>query len=129
MGIEVEPFTWRQTANPRPLSSWQAAPSTPGFYELGFMHEGRFEPKYGGRASTLPLRERLRQHWVGSHNPNVTRNRDKLWYRYRDLPTDKHARVVEALFLAAFAYDPETRQGYEWNRRHEWSQMRYEFED
>lgn len=110
-----ELFTWRDVANPRSLSLWALAPDEPGFYELGFVRGGRFEPRYGGRASGLTLRERLRQHWERSHNPHVWRERKRVSYRCKPLPSDAHARYVEAHYLAAFDYP--------WNQRQEWSEM------
>ena len=118
MKRKPEEFTWRDAANPRPLSMWKSAPAAPGFYELGFVDRGYFEPKYGGRASELTLRERLKQHWVASHNRNIELNRTQLWYRCKDLPTAVHARVVEAHYIAAFEY--------EWNRRQEWAEFFHE---
>ena len=113
-----EEFTWRHAANPKPLSLWEDAPSAPGFYELGFLRKGRFDPKYGGRASELTLRERLKQHWRESHNRKIEVNKVELWYRCKDLPTAVHARVVEAHYITAFEY--------EWNNRQEWSQFLHE---
>jgi hypothetical protein len=113
-----EEFTWRDAANPRPLSMWESAPLDPGFYELGFVRKGRFEPMYGGRASGLTLRARLKQHWSASHNRQVALNRTQLWYRCKVLPTQAHARVVEAHYVIAFEYA--------WNKRQEWSEFFHE---
>jgi hypothetical protein len=115
MSQPVVEFTWRQAANPRQLGLWELAPDSPGFYELGFMRSGQFEPKYGGRASELNLRQRLRQHFLGSHNRSVARNSGQLWYRCKALPTAAHARLVEAHYVTAFEY--------EFNKRQEWSEF------
>jgi hypothetical protein len=109
-----ERFTWNQAPRPKPLSLWSLAPDEPGFYELGFVRGGSFEAKYGGRASDLTLRRRLRQHWEGSHNPEVRRHRSALWFRCKALPDASYARAVEAHYLAAFDYD--------WNARQEWAE-------
>ena len=109
-----EEFTWNLVPRPKPLSQWLLAPVQPGFYELGFMHGLSFEPKYGGRASGLTLKERLRQHWEHSHNAQVRRHRAQLWFRCKALPSARYARYVEAHYIAAFDYD--------WNSRQEWAE-------
>lgn len=115
MARKPEEFNWREAANPKMLSLWESAPESPGFYELGYVKNGVFSPMYGGRASELSLRQRLRQHWLKSHNLNVRRNRSKLWYRCKGLPTAVHARLVEAHYIAAYEYP--------WNQRQEWTEF------
>ena len=109
-----EEFTWNEVPRPIPLSVWDLAPDKPGFYELGLFRGLSFDPKYGGRASDLTLRQRLRQHWQNSHNKQVRRNRAHLWFRCKPLPDASYARFVEAHYLAAF--------DYEWNERQEWAE-------
>ena len=108
------PWSWAQEARPRRLSEWACAPKTNGFYELGYMTEGRFEAKYCGRAAGVTLATRLRQHHVYSHNPKVRRYSNKLWYRCKSFKTFELAAYVEALHLAALEYA--------WNERNEWRQ-------
>jgi hypothetical protein len=107
----LEPWDWADVEPPRSLSKWGLAPGTPGFYELGLIENGRFEPKYGGRAR-VRLSERLCQHYLRSHNPEVRKQAGKLWYRCKALVTSEEATFAEAMHIAAFEYP--------WNRRNEW---------
>jgi len=108
-------FSWRKTANPRMLSLWESAPDSSGFYEIGYLSDGKFKPMYGGRASEMSLRQRLRQHWKKSHNRKIFQNRSKLWFRCKSLPSPQHARLVEAHYIAAYDYP--------WNKRQEWNEF------
>ena len=70
---------------------------------------------YGGRATRQTLRLRLKQHYAGSHNPQVRAHAHELWYRCQLFETVPEAEVVEGLFIAAFDYP--------WNQRNEWKQQ------
>ena len=109
-------YPWRWSTRPRPLIEADAAPGSYGFYEIGFFVRGRFKRKYCGRAAGTSLKSRLRKHWRSSHNKNIAKNREELWYRYKQLGSREEARYVEAVHLAALEKD------YEWNDRQEWKQ-------
>jgi len=109
---------WSWSSQPRPLGLYKEAPERYGFYEIGYWIGGEFKPKYGGRAAGTTLRQRLRKHFQGSHNPHIQAEapEGRLWYRYRVLDSRAEARFVEALQVIAFEKD------YEWNDRQEWTQ-------
>ncbi len=98
---------------PRRLSEWASAPDTNGFYELGFITGGSFEPMYCGRAAGVSHRLRFRQHFTRSHNQEVRRHATELWFRCKGFESVKVAAYVEAVHLAAL--------DYKWNRRNEWA--------
>lgn len=106
-------WDWADEEPPRRLSEWTRAPDKVGFYEIGFLKQD-FVPMYGGRAAGTTLRERLHQHWSGSHNENIVKNRLKLWYRCKAFKTVELASFVEAVSIAAMDYP--------WNKRNEWTQ-------
>jgi|SRR6185295_9339008 len=114
MGSDPYPKSWKWSAeaHPKRLSEWVTAPDRAGFYELGFM-KGQFAPMYCGRAAGVTLRARLRQHYLRSHNANVRKYSNDLWYRYKVFDTFELAAFVEAVHIAAFQY--------EWNNRNEWA--------
>jgi hypothetical protein len=107
-------WSWAKETKPLKLSEWACAPNTNGFYELGFVVSGSFEPKYCGRAAGVSLGERLHQHFRRSHNENVRRHAHELFYRCKSFPTADVASFVEAVHIAALDYD--------WNKRNEWVQ-------
>jgi hypothetical protein len=115
MKINEYPRPWNWTAAPRPrkLSEWAFAPNTNGFYELGFIAGGSFEPKYCGRAAGVTLRQRLRQHFLSSHNHEVRSHTAQLWFRCKSSESADVASFVEALHIAAL--------DYQWNKRNEWA--------
>lgn len=98
---------------PRKLCEWACAPATNGFYELGLIAEGSFEPMYCGRAAGVSLRQRLRQHSVCSHNPEVRRHATELWFRCKSFESAEVASYIEAVHITAL--------DYEWNKRNEWA--------
>jgi len=65
-----------------PLSEYDRAPNDHGIYEIGVMLGVEFEPKYIGRAWHTTIRERLRSHFLGSHNPEVYRHRHEALCRW-----------------------------------------------
>ncbi len=107
-------WDWAREEQPRRLSDFFLAPDKIGFYELGFMKGGMFEPQYAGRAKGVTLRQRLGQHYRNSHNAEVRKNRDNLFFRCKVFKTEELAAYVEAVSIAAFEY--------QWNRRNEWTQ-------
>jgi hypothetical protein len=107
-------WDWANEAKPRKLAEFVTAPDKIGFYELGWYKQGKFVPMYCGRARGMSLRDRLRQHFTHSHNPNVRANRDDLYFRCKAFKTEELASYVEAVTIAAFSYP--------WNRRNEWTQ-------
>ncbi len=108
-----KPWNWSAEPRPRPLGDCSMAPEEFGFYEIGFFEDRRFEAKYGGRASGKTLRQRLRNHYFGSHNANIRLNRKNLWFRYKVFRSEAEAKFVEAIHISAFEYP--------WNDRNEWS--------
>ena len=107
-------WDWEKQAKPNSLSMHGMAPDRIGFYELGFMRHGVFEAQYCGRAMGITLRERLKQHYMHSHNANVRANAASLYYRCKALSTPEIAAYVEAVHIAAMDYP--------WNKRNEWAQ-------
>ncbi len=107
-----KPWNWSAEPRPRRLAEWRMAPDEFGFYEIGFF-KSRFEAKYGGRASGKTLRQRLREHYIYSHNDNIRRHRNKVWFRYKVFCSAAEAQFVEALHITALEYP--------WNKRNEWS--------
>ncbi|MBW2167456.1 MAG: hypothetical protein JRG74_15650 [Deltaproteobacteria bacterium] len=107
-------WDWVKEDMPRRLSGYVRAPDKIGFYELGFMKNGTFEAQYAGRAKGVTLRQRLGQHYRNSHNENVRKNRDHLYFRCKVFKTEELSSYVEAVSIAAIEYP--------WNRRNEWAQ-------
>jgi nucleoside 2-deoxyribosyltransferase len=105
-------WRWSDEARPRRLSDWQRAPDSGGFYEIGYM-KGKFEAMYCGRAAGVTLRQRLRQHYLHSHNANIRKRRHELWYRCKVFDSFELACYVEAVHIAALDYP--------WNNRNEWA--------
>ena len=108
------PRPWNWSAQPRPqrLAEWHTAPDQLGFYEIGYF-DGGFEALYGGRAAGTTLRQRLREHYLYSHNANIRRQRHEVWFRFKVFRSKAEAMFVEAVQIAAFDYP--------WNDRNEWS--------
>ena len=104
---------WSKEKRPLPLSHFHSAPDDIGFYELGFVVNGVFEPKYAGRAKGVTLRQRLKQHFTHSHNKKVRANRNKIYFRCKVFATEELTAYVEAVSIAAIKYP--------WNRRNEWA--------
>jgi hypothetical protein len=50
-----------------------SAPDSYGFYEIGIVRGRKFVPKYGGRAAGTTLRQRMRKHFVCSHNHKIAK--------------------------------------------------------
>ena len=107
-----KPWDWTHEAAPARLGSWALAPEATGFYEIGFVR-GEFQEMYCGRAAGVTLKARLRQHFVHSHNDEIRKHRQELWYRYKTLATFELACYVEAVHIAAL--------NYPWNARNEWA--------
>ena len=107
------PWSWAAEPRPRRLSEWALAPDTNGFYELGLITGGSFEPKYCGRAAGVSLRQRLRQHFLCSHNHEVRLHASELSYRCKSFDSADVASYVEAVHIVAL--------DYEWNKRNEWT--------
>jgi hypothetical protein len=107
-------WDWAKEIPPKRLSEFAFAPDKIGFYELGFVTNGTFEAKYAGRAKGITLRQRLGQHYAGSHNKNVRSYKNDLYYRCKVLGSEELAAFVEAVSLAALEYP--------WNKRNEWRQ-------
>lgn len=105
-------WDWADEKKPLPLERYLEAPNEIGFYELGFFENGIFEPQYCGRAKGVTLKQRLGQHYRKSHNENVRKNRDRLYFRSKVFKTEQLASYVEAVSIAAYEYP--------WNRRNEW---------
>jgi hypothetical protein len=82
-----KPWDWSDEAPARSLSQWGFAPEATGFYELGYMVGREFKPMYCGRAAGVTLRTRLGQHYSHSHNEDIRKHRDALWYRLKVLRT------------------------------------------
>lgn len=108
------PWDWTKERLPLPLSSYSSAPDKIGFYELGFIVTGVFEPQYAGRAKGVTLRQRLGQHFRYSHNRKVRQHKNRLYFRCKVFATEELAAYVEAVSIAAYEYP--------WNRRNEWVQ-------
>lgn len=107
-------WDWAREEQARPLRDYFLAPDKIGFYELGYMNNSNFEAQYAGRAKGISLRQRLGQHYRNSHNENVRRNRNELFYRCKVFKNEELVSYVEAVSIAAFEYP--------WNRRNEWAQ-------
>jgi len=108
------PWDWAKERAPLPLSQHIAAPAKIGFYEIGFLKNGKFEAKYAGRAKGVTLQQRLGQHFRHSHNELVRKYRNSAYYRCKVFATEELTAYVEAVSIAAYEYD--------WNRRNEWTQ-------
>ncbi len=104
----------------RSLKMFISAPDSYGFYEIGIVRGRKFVPKYGGRAAGTTLRQRMRKHFVCSHNHKIAKAKRSLYFRYWVTNNDYEARYVEALHIAAMDYP--------WNKRNEWEQH-WAFED
>lgn len=107
-------WDWANEERPRPLFDYLLAPDNIGFYELGYMVDGKFDPQYAGRAKGVTLRKRLGQHYRVSHNKSVRKNRHNLFFRCKVFETEELVSYVEAVSIAAIEYP--------WNRRNEWAQ-------
>jgi len=112
---QIEQLTWKDATPPRRLCFFDQAPGRPGIYELGQIDKALFRAKYLGRSGNLSLR--IQRHFTSSHISEVKNNSDNVWFRCIALPSDEDAKYLEGHYLAAY------REEYEWNRRHEWTQM------
>ena len=105
-------FDWENEHAPIKLSEHSECPNENGIYELGEIVDDVFVELYIGRAIGVTLPARLSKHYRSSHNAEIRRDKETLYFRTKQYDDAGAASVVEALFIAAFDYP--------FNKRNEW---------
>lgn len=111
-------WNWKK-GDLHPLADWKTAPDGFGFYEIGQIAGNTFLARYCGRAAGATLRTRLSKHYRNSHNPQIRKHRDSLYFRCRKFDSRAEAKFVEAIHISALT-DPDAGV-YDWNDREEWN--------
>ena len=114
---------WSHAIQLKQYHHWGSELKHPGVYEIGFVVNGVFNPKYIGKASQS-IFNRLKRHWgeVGSkkvaeyyQQKKSYEQRDKLYFHF--IVTENYD-AMEANLLHRFEIGRHGGQ-YEWNLRYE----------
>lgn len=98
---------------------WKRELNHPGLYEIGFVRDGTFNPKYIGKSS-VRIYDRLKKHYNERGNMHVAeyyfdRIRDNLYFHF--MVTENYD-AMECNLLRSFGIGKEGGI-YEWNRKYE----------